>query len=130
MAPELIGTDNYGKAVDWWACGALLYEMLTSRPPFYSEDKRETQMRICSPQQVSLPRDRFGQDEAELLSGQRGLLDKDPSQRLIGHDVQHARWFAQIDWDKLLARGYRAPVTPPIDHELDLQNFERGASFY
>jgi serine/threonine protein kinase len=34
---------GYGKAVDWWALGILLCEMLTGRTPF--ESKNQTQLR-------------------------------------------------------------------------------------
>ena len=35
MAPELLsGESHHGKAVDWWACGCLFYEMLIGIPPF------------------------------------------------------------------------------------------------
>ena len=29
---------TYGKGVDWWALGTLLYEMLVGLPPFYNPD--------------------------------------------------------------------------------------------
>ena len=30
------GSLEYGTAVDWWAMGTLVYEMLSGRPPFYN----------------------------------------------------------------------------------------------
>ena len=34
MAPELILCTGYGKSVDWWALGVLLFEMSTGKLPF------------------------------------------------------------------------------------------------
>ena len=37
---------GHGKAVDWWAFGVFIYEMLAGYPPFYEEDTAQTYQRI------------------------------------------------------------------------------------
>jgi serine/threonine protein kinase len=37
---------GHGRAVDWWAFGVLIYEMLAGYPPFYEEDTAQTYQRI------------------------------------------------------------------------------------
>lgn len=41
IAPEIISYQPYDKAVDWWALGVLIYEMLAGQPPFDGEDEEE-----------------------------------------------------------------------------------------
>jgi len=47
IAPEIIAYVPYGRSVDWWAFGVLLFEMLVGQPPFDGEDEDELfQVRI------------------------------------------------------------------------------------
>ena len=41
MAPEIILEQRYGRAVDWWAFGVLIYEMLLGQSPFRGDDEEE-----------------------------------------------------------------------------------------
>ncbi len=82
MAPEqAIGSsDDMGPAVDVYALGAILYEMLTGRPPFRAETALETQRQVLQVEPVppgrinaSVPRDL----ETICLT----CLNKDPQRR-------------------------------------------------
>ena len=41
LAPEIVLRQSYGKVVDWWSVGCLLFEMYTGYPPFSSRDREE-----------------------------------------------------------------------------------------
>lgn len=41
MAPEILKEQPYGRSVDWWAFGILLYEMLLGQSPFRGDDEDE-----------------------------------------------------------------------------------------
>ena len=40
MPPELVKGEAYSMAVDWWSFGVLVYEMLTTKTPFFSDQGR------------------------------------------------------------------------------------------
>ena len=54
LAPELLQEADYGTAVDWWALGCVMYEMMTGRLPFYSRDQTKLFTAIMN-QKLSLP---------------------------------------------------------------------------
>lgn len=41
MAPEIIKREPYGKAVDWWALGVMIYEMCVGCAPFEGDTEDE-----------------------------------------------------------------------------------------
>jgi serine/threonine protein kinase len=127
LAPEVIVGDKknpslYGKDVDWWALGILMFEMLVGRPPFYADDvQRMYDMIMHTPLDEAFrpvnPAIIFA-ITPELRSILHALLTKDPLQRL-GSGRQDARsikehaFFAPINWDLLLLRGIPSPYKPP-----------------
>ncbi|GFF64886.1 hypothetical protein IFM60648_01418 [Aspergillus lentulus] len=42
LAPEVINNSGHGLAVDWWAVGVLIYEILVGRPPFRDHTRGDT----------------------------------------------------------------------------------------
>jgi serine/threonine protein kinase len=41
LLPQIILDQRYGRAVDWWAFGVLIYEMLLGQSPFRGDDEDE-----------------------------------------------------------------------------------------
>jgi serine/threonine protein kinase len=102
MAPEILKNKPYGRAVDWWAFGVLLYEMLLGQPPFFGNDEQEI-FKFILEDEVMYP-DTLAPDAADLI---RKLLVKDPSNRLgsskaDAHDIMETDYFKGVDWHAIL----------------------------
>merc|ERR1719311_356759 len=76
MAPELLVGHAYGTSVDWWALGALIFEMASGRPPFEDQNRRRMFYAILH-LPPPFPLD-FSNELIELLTN---LLEKRPERR-------------------------------------------------
>lgn len=120
LAPEVLEGNGYGKAVDWWSFGTLMYEMLTGLPPFYSEDIQVMYQQIMS---AKLNITGISDSAKDLVEK---LLVRDPNQRLIDPKLikQHP-WFSAINWKKLENKEVTPPYIPPVKNSADLEMIDK-----
>lgn len=122
LAPELLLNQGYTRSVDWWTLGTLLYEMLTGLPPFYDDDVPTMYKKILQ-NTLKFPPFLEGTDAQDLLAK---LLQKDPAHRLDdAHQIKSHPFFKNIDWKKLLDKGYQPPFKPTVQGFLDTSNFDQ-----
>jgi serine/threonine protein kinase len=97
LAPEIIQSKGHGKAVDWWALGILIYEMLAGYPPFYDENPFGIYQKILAGH-IEFPKS-FDPHVTDLVLG---LLTADRTKRLGclkggANDIKTHKWFQPID---------------------------------
>jgi serine/threonine protein kinase len=124
MAPEMVDHSPYTKAVDWWSFGVLLYEMLVGIPPFFNENRTRL-YRSIKFDPIRFPD--WTSDEAQDLLLK--LLERNPNRRLGGGprdhlDIMKQPFFADLDWDAVLARRIVPEWIPQIASATDTSNFE------
>jgi len=124
LAPEIIQSKGHNRAVDWWALGILIYEMLAGYPPFFDETPFGTYEKILAgklewPRHIdSVAKDLIKkflvQDRTKRLGNMKNGAD----------DVKKHRWFKSIDWDDVLEKRMKPPIVPKVRSEWDTSNFE------
>uniref|UniRef100_A0A1I8HI32 cAMP-dependent protein kinase n=1 Tax=Macrostomum lignano TaxID=282301 RepID=A0A1I8HI32_9PLAT len=124
LAPEIILSKGYNKAVDWWALGVLVYEMAAGYPPFFADQPIQIYEKIVSGK-VRFP-SHFSSDLKDLL---RNLLQVDLTKRFGNlkngvSDIKSHKWFATTDWIQVYKKEVEAPFVPKSKGPGDPSNFD------
>ncbi|CAG8437090.1 2387_t:CDS:10 [Funneliformis caledonium] len=124
MAPEILLEQRYGRAVDWWAFGVLIYEMLLGQSPFRGDDEDEIFDAILE-DEILYPIN-MSRDSVSIL---QKLLTRDPEKRLgsgrgDAEDIKRHPFFKGVNWDDMLAKKVPPPFYPSISSPTDTSNFD------
>ncbi|KAG2238061.1 hypothetical protein INT48_002628 [Thamnidium elegans] len=125
LAPEVIQSKGYSKAVDWWSLGVLIFEMLAGYPPFYDDDHLKLYEKILQGK-IRWP-SYFDPNAKDLL---KHLLTSDLSRRYGNlkngaNDIKNHPWFQGVDFERVANRQIRAPYIPQIRGDGDASHFDR-----
>lgn len=124
LAPEIILSKGYNKAVDWWALGVLVYEMSAGYPPFFADQPIQIYEKIVSGK-VRFP-SHFSSDLKDLL---RNLLQVDLTKRYGNlkngvDDIKTHKWFSTTDWIAIYQKKIEPPFVPKTKGPGDPSNFD------
>jgi len=126
VAPEIILNKGHDRAVDYWALGVFIHELITGRPPFRGKDHMQTYNLILKGiEAVHFPK--YVTKGAQNLV--RRLCRHIATERL-GYqkagvqDIKNHKWFQGFNWEALRRQRIQAPIIPPINGPTDLSNFE------
>uniref|UniRef100_A0A8U7P0Y5 non-specific serine/threonine protein kinase n=1 Tax=Corvus moneduloides TaxID=1196302 RepID=A0A8U7P0Y5_CORMO len=129
IAPEVILRQGYGKPVDWWAMGIVLYEFLVGCVPFFGDTPEELFGQVIS-DEILWPEgdEALPPDAQHLISC---LLQPDPLRRLGAGGAQEVKahgFFAALDWTGLLRQ--KAEFVPHLESEEDTSYFDTRSDRY
>ncbi|VDK37204.1 unnamed protein product [Taenia asiatica] len=134
LAPELLtfqhcqqAADN--PAVDWWALGVILFEMITGVSPFADDSLEEIfdhiiKLDIPWPNREETELGKGGGISPEAEDLIRGLLEREPARRLeTANNIEQHAFFAQVGpWSNL--QNVTMPFVPCPDDDADTCYFE------
>ncbi|XP_064898527.1 microtubule-associated serine/threonine-protein kinase 3 isoform X10 [Columba livia] len=129
IAPEVILIQGYGKPVDWWAMGIILYEFLVGCVPFFGDTPEELFGQVIS-DEIMWPEgdEALPADAQDLIMR---LLRQCPLERLGtggAHEVKHHSFFLHLDWNGLLRQ--KAEFIPQLESEEDTSYFDTRSERY
>ncbi|WRT68083.1 uncharacterized protein IL334_005058 [Kwoniella shivajii] len=125
LAPEvLLDEKGYGKHVDFWSLGVLLFEMCCGWSPFYAEQTQEMYRLICYGK-IRFPKHVIDDDGKQFV---KGLLNRNPQNRLGARagtaELKEHPFFKSIDWDLLYKKQITPPFKPIVDSDESVANFD------
>ncbi|XP_072245387.1 microtubule-associated serine/threonine-protein kinase 3 isoform X2 [Leuresthes tenuis] len=129
IAPEVILRQGYGKPVDWWAMGIILYEFLVGCVPFFGDTTEELFGQVVS-DEIIWPEgdDVLPPDAQDLITR---LLWQSPLERLGtggASEVKQHPFFLGLDWNGLLRQ--KAEFIPQLEAEDDTSYFDTRSDRY
>ena len=135
-APEIVTRKPYGRSVDWWSFGIIVYEMIFYKTPFFSNNldslfKQITTQKLTFPQYFTIEGQVNSNDIKKeiplvLVNFLSKLLEKDPRNRLGTYDEEdifNHPFFEGIKWNDLLNKSIAMEWKPNLKKDDDVSCF-------
>lgn len=113
LAPDFFNEEGYGKEIDWWSLGVLMYEMICGYPPFYDKNREKLFQMIRNPY-VTYPSD-ISSTVVDLFVK---IFVVNPKQRLGSggaFEIKSHPFFLNVNWDDIYNLKVRPPFMPRVN---------------
>ncbi|XP_020292428.1 microtubule-associated serine/threonine-protein kinase 3 isoform X2 [Pseudomyrmex gracilis] len=130
IAPEVILRQGYGKPVDWWSMGIILYEFLIGCVPFFGETPEELFAHTVN-DDIEWPDEDDWPVQPEAKDIITALLHQSPRDRLGtggSHEVKEHPYFYGVNWNSLLRE--KAEFVPQLVNDEDTSYFDSRMDRY
>ncbi|XP_077553116.1 uncharacterized protein LOC144167830 [Haemaphysalis longicornis] len=130
MAPEIIKRRPYGRSVDWWSSGVVMYKLMTGRVPFRGKTKQMLREKIITAQ-LRWPRSNGKQVHSATTAAKDmtyRMLRKNPAERLGSRtyaDLKAHPFFDGFNWKQLYAKKQLCDI-PSIQAVIDEDKKKAG----
>ncbi|XP_074647809.1 calcium/calmodulin-dependent protein kinase type II delta chain-like isoform X3 [Tubulanus polymorphus] len=94
LSPEVLRRDPYGKPVDIWACGVILYILLVGYPPFWDEDQHRLYAQIKAGA-YDYPSPEWDTVTPEAKNLINSMLTTNPAKRITAAEALKHPWICQ-----------------------------------
>jgi serine/threonine protein kinase len=130
MAPEVMCRQNHGVAVDYFALGVIVYEIMLGTRPYLGKSRKEIRDQILA-KQVQIKKDEvpvgWSPEAADFVNH---LLQRKPVNRLGlngPEEVKNHPWVKNINWGRIKNKEEKAPFVPNqeednFDDRLNIDN--------
>ncbi|XP_029193916.1 calcium/calmodulin-dependent protein kinase type II subunit delta-like isoform X2 [Acropora muricata] len=104
LSPEVLKKEPYGRPVDLWACGVILYILLVGYPPFWDEDQHKlySQIKAGAYDYPSPEWDTVTDEAKELINT---LLSVDQSRRITASEALKHPWI--VNRERVASKVHR-----------------------
>ncbi|XP_050482210.1 microtubule-associated serine/threonine-protein kinase 3 isoform X2 [Bombus huntii] len=130
IAPEVILRQGYGKPVDWWSMGIILYEFLIGCVPFFGDTPEELFAHTVN-DDIDWPDEDDWPVQPEAKDIITALLQQSPRDRLGtggSHEVKEHPYFYGVNWNSLLRQ--KAEFVPQLINDEDTSYFDTRMDRY